>query len=176
VFRFVVIGVAVWAGGCSGAYALSGSGNSTVGTHETVQAAFASAAAYSSLTFGLVELRVASLEPGDTRPVLSERPGVGLLARGSAKGDAQGFHSADTTRDRQITVSELVRVIQFYNSRGLHCAEGMEPAEDGYQPGSDENAQGCPPHDSDYAPQDWVIRLSELLRLIQFFSTDGYRI
>jgi len=30
------------------------------------------------------------------------------------------------------------------------------------------------PHASDYNPQNWIISLSELLRLIQFFNSGGY--
>jgi hypothetical protein len=32
----------------------------------------------------------------------------------------------------------------------------------------------CAPHASDYNPQDWLIALSELLRIIQFFNSGGY--
>ncbi len=81
--------------------------------------------------------------------------------------------SADTTPDNVITLSELLRVIQFFNSGGLSCAENPETTEYGYQPGF---AGGifCAPHASDYQPQDWVVRLSELLRLVQFFNFGGY--
>lgn len=34
----------------------------------------------------------------------------------------------------------------------------------------------CAAHSSDYAPEDWVIQLNELLRLIQFFNTGGYHV
>ena len=79
------------------------------------------------------------------------------------------FHSADTSRDSMIDVSELLRVVQFFNSNGLHCAPGTE---DGYAPGG--GALACAAHASDYHPQDWHIDLSELLRLIQFFNSGGY--
>ena len=32
----------------------------------------------------------------------------------------------------------------------------------------------CAPHSSDYAPQDWYISITELLRSIQFFNTGAY--
>ncbi len=35
----------------------------------------------------------------------------------------QSHHSADTTPDRIISVSELLRVIQFFNTAGVHCVE-----------------------------------------------------
>jgi hypothetical protein len=79
-----------------------------------------------------------------------------------------GQHSADITQDWGISLSELLRVIQFYNSPGLHCEAGTE---DGYAPGPGSSA--CDAHDSDYIPTDWDINLSELLRLIQFYNFVG---
>nr|HPO15538.1 Ig-like domain-containing protein [Candidatus Hydrogenedentota bacterium] len=68
-------------------------------------------------------------------------------------------HTADQNNDYQINLSELLRVIQFFNSNGIHCQTGTE---DGFNPGPGD--QTCVPHQSDYSPQDWVIGLSELLR------------
>jgi len=34
--------------------------------------------------------------------------------------------------------------------------------------------QACAPHSSDYAPQDWHISITELLRIIQFFNAGAY--
>ncbi|HPO12046.1 MAG TPA: PKD domain-containing protein, partial [Candidatus Hydrogenedentes bacterium] len=79
------------------------------------------------------------------------------------------YHSADTAPDQHINLSELLRVIQFFNSNGFHCEAGTE---DGYAPGPGD--QTCTPHDSDYNTQDWHVNLSELLRVIQFFNSDGY--
>jgi hypothetical protein len=67
----------------------------------------------------------------------------------------------------------LLRVIQFYNSLGYHCAESPDDTEDGFVPGPGLD-QGCVPYDTDYNPQDWVISLSELLRIIQFYNSLGY--
>lgn len=79
-------------------------------------------------------------------------------------------HNADQDGDWKISLSELLRVIQFFNSGGYHC----DPqGEDGYAPGK-EGDKTCTPHASDYQPQDWEISLSELLRLIQFFNIGGY--
>jgi YD repeat-containing protein len=80
-----------------------------------------------------------------------------------------GMHSADQDGDSAINLSELLRVIQFFNSAGLHCDDGTE---DGYAPGDGDLI--CFPHAADYNPQDWEINLSELLRLIQFFNLAGY--
>ena len=79
-------------------------------------------------------------------------------------------HSADMNGDWQISLEELLRVIQLYNSHGYSC----NPASpDGYQPG--DGPRDCAPHDSDYITQDWKISLSELLRLIQLYNVTGYR-
>ncbi|HNR32404.1 MAG TPA: hypothetical protein PKI11_16050 [Candidatus Hydrogenedentes bacterium] len=84
-------------------------------------------------------------------------------------------HVADQNTNGVIELTELLRVIQFYNSGGLHCADDPGETEDGYVTGSGVN-QACCPHDSDYAPSgpDWQIGLTELLRLVQFFNSDGY--
>ena len=79
-------------------------------------------------------------------------------------------HSADTAVPfGSISLSELLRVIQFYNSAGLHCQAGTE---DGFAPSSGDTS--CAAHDSDYNPQDWTISLSELLRVIQFYNSGAY--
>lgn len=82
-------------------------------------------------------------------------------------------HCADQNGDQRINISELLRVIQFYNSEGYYCAGWIEDTEDGYVPGNGE-LLNCMPHHSDYAPQDWAIGLSELLRLIQFYNSESY--
>ncbi|HPO13524.1 MAG TPA: DUF5011 domain-containing protein [Candidatus Hydrogenedentes bacterium] len=84
-------------------------------------------------------------------------------------GPCSDFHSADQNGDNQIGLSELLRVIQFFNSEGYHCDAA---GEDGYNPGPGDTS--CAPHHSDYASQDWHINLSELLRIIQFFNSGGY--
>jgi len=89
---------------------------------------------------------------------------------------AQPMHSADTVEPMgEIGLGELLRLIQLYNAGGLHCAALPGDSEDGYLPGS-EGDTSCAPHDSDYLPQDWVIVLSELLRLVQFYNTQVYSI
>lgn len=89
-----------------------------------------------------------------------------------SEGEEQ-LHAADTDGNWQIDLSELLRVIQFFNMGGYHCAGG-EDSEDGFMPGVNADNQTCPAHASDYAPQDWSLSLSELLRTIQFFNTGGY--
>ncbi len=82
------------------------------------------------------------------------------------------YHTADKDQDYKINLSELLRVIQFFNARSYHCdPEG----EDGYNPGPGD--QSCEPHDSDYeANTPWRISLNELLRLVQFYNVCGYEI
>ncbi len=80
-----------------------------------------------------------------------------------------GFHSADTDQSGAIELSELLRVIQFFNMSAYHCQPGTE---DGYDPGTGD--QSCAPHDSDYLPLDWNVTLSELLRAVQIFSFQNY--
>jgi hypothetical protein len=84
------------------------------------------------------------------------------------------WQSGDTDQDNQISLSELLRVVQFYNFNwgsfpGFHC---YCDSEDGYDP--QYGVRTCVPHTSDYNPQDWQISLGELLRLIQFFNSGGY--
>ncbi len=93
---------------------------------------------------------------------------LGVCVEG--EGALPEYHTADQNADYRISLSELLRGIQFYNSGGLHCEEGTE---DGYAPGPPGDTD-CPPHASDYNPQDWRISLSELLRLIQFYNSGGY--
>lgn len=108
---------------------------------------------------------------GSTEGVVEGTPeGV---PEGGSEGEGAPFpthHSADTNQDNRIGLSELLRVIQFFNSGGFHCAPGTE---DGYGPGI-VGDQTCPPHAADYNPQDWRISLSELLRVIQFYNSGGY--
>jgi len=100
----------------------------------------------------------------------SEGGNEGVL-EGNTEGEViSSYHSADKNNDSTIDLSELLRVIQFFNFGSYHCQQGSE---DGYAPGEGTD-YGCPPHTSDYKPQDWKIDLSELLRLIQFFNSGGY--
>jgi len=83
------------------------------------------------------------------------------------------FHGADADKNGIIGLSELLRVIQFFNMGGFQCATDQDDSEDGYVAGAGSN-HNCLRHGSDYGPQDWQISLTELLRLIQFFNIGGY--
>jgi hypothetical protein len=85
-------------------------------------------------------------------------------------GEQHPFHTADQNQNNKIALSELLRVIQFFNSGGFHCQSGTE---DGYAPGPGDTT-ACALYDSDYHPPDWKINLSEVLRVIQFFNMGGY--
>jgi len=97
---------------------------------------------------------------------------VGLLALLSFSMVASAqWHSIDTSEPRGvISLSELLRVIQFYNDSGFHCDAGTE---DGYAPGA-EGDQSCAPSNLDYNPQNWVVSLEELMRCIQFYNARNY--
>ncbi|HNR31020.1 MAG TPA: VCBS repeat-containing protein [Candidatus Hydrogenedentes bacterium] len=80
-----------------------------------------------------------------------------------------GHHAADTDQDWRISLSELLRVIQFYNSGGYHGC--LEETEDGFVPGV--GTRNCCPHHADYLPDYWRLSPTELLRIIQFYHSDG---
>ncbi len=92
---------------------------------------------------------------------------------GEGEGDPGEPQTADQNGNFVISLTELLRVIQFYNLLGLHCAANPEDSEDGYLAGVGA-AHACAPHNSDYSPQDWTISLSELLRLIQLYNSLAY--
>ncbi len=93
---------------------------------------------------------------------------------GTVEGEGEsGVQSADQDGDFVISLNELLRIVQLYNALALHCADNPNDTEDGFVIGTGEN-QTCAPHDTDFAPQDWFISLSELLRAVQFYNTLGY--
>jgi len=116
-----------------------------------------------------------AVQEGEGEGAVQEGEGEGAVQEGEGGGEGEGegsedgIHTADQDGNHQINLSELLRVIQFFNSDGYHCQAGTE---DGYAPGPGDHT--CTPHDSDYNTQDWRINLSELLRVIQFFNSGGY--
>jgi len=84
------------------------------------------------------------------------------------------IHDADTTGDGVIGLSELLRVIQFYNAGEYSCA--LDSTEDGYtvgESGIEFGTSECAAHDVDFLGIEGNISLSELLRMIQFFNLGG---
>jgi len=64
---------------------------------------------------------------------------------------------------------------QLYNAGGYTCLDNPGDSEDGYAPGANEGALCALFHAADYdGGPDSAISLSELLRIIQFFSSGGY--
>lgn len=91
------------------------------------------------------------------------------------EGDPEGEplppnQTADTDGSESISLSELLRVVQLYNSGRYGC--DVSNLEDGYEPfGLDES---CGPHDTDFVEGNFVISLTELLRLVQFYNVGDY--
>ncbi len=147
------------------------------------------AEAQAALTTANLAVGAITYEQSETVPegqVISQNPVSGLVVEcgtavalvlsgagpeGGEEGEGQEdqWQTADQDRNNQISLSELLRVIQFFNSDGFHCEAGTE---DGYAPGPGD--QTCAAYATDYNPVDWRISLSELLRIIQFFNSGGY--
>ncbi|MFP4501327.1 MAG: hypothetical protein ACLFTT_10045, partial [Candidatus Hydrogenedentota bacterium] len=91
-----------------------------------------------------------------------------------ASGDP-AVHSADFDGDNAINLTELLRIVQFFNAGGFACADDPGATEDSYTPGPGTNHL-CMPHDGDYLPAgpDWRFELTELLRIVQFFNSQSY--
>ncbi len=83
------------------------------------------------------------------------------------------YHSADINRDRIISLSELLQVIQLYNAAAYHCDALAEAY---YAPGAGEaENETCKRHDSDYLEPAWNIGLRELLHLVQLYNAFSYQ-
>ncbi|MBI1321055.1 MAG: CHRD domain-containing protein [Candidatus Hydrogenedens sp.] len=84
------------------------------------------------------------------------------------------LHNMDYNGDKKFTLTELLRVVQFYNSdNGYGCAPVAGDNEDGFEVVLEKGspAPACKPHASDYeGGADFQISLTELLRAIQFFN------
>lgn len=93
----------------------------------------------------------------------------------AAIGGNKLVHSSDTDGDKVLSLGELIRVIQLYNAGGYTCLPLVGDSEDGYTPTPGDVLDCALPHAADYEQgSDGVIGLSELLRIIQFFTTGGY--
>jgi hypothetical protein len=85
------------------------------------------------------------------------------------EGEAPPGHSADIDGSGALELGEVLRVVQLFHGSAYYCQSGTE---DGF--GITESGRHCAPHSADYAPQDWIISLSEVLRAIQLFSFGGF--
>ncbi len=100
--------------------------------------------------------------------------GEGIIEEGEGEGQIiQQPHSLDIDGDFKVELTELLRVIQFYNYGEYSCAPVGLITEDGYVPGNRGN-HSCSYHASDYNPGDWQISLEEILRAIQLFNSLSY--
>ncbi|GAB5561664.1 MAG: hypothetical protein SynsKO_33110 [Synoicihabitans sp.] len=85
------------------------------------------------------------------------------------------FHSADTNRDNRLSLSELLRVIELYNTRSGSIRTGKyetrSDSVDGFDPGPDD-ATSLPVyfHSAD-TNRDGSFGLGELLRVIEIYNT-----
>jgi len=85
------------------------------------------------------------------------------------------YHSADMNTDNEISMPELLRVIQLFNTNaGKYMFVG--DAEDGYVSGDDSAKRPEGMQHSADSDNNWEFSLSELLRVIQFWSLGGYHI
>ncbi len=120
-------------------------------------------------TIGVIFIRETPEGEGTPEGVIEGEGTPEGVIEGEGEGAVPPSHSADQDGDSKINLSELLRVIQFFNFGEYHCDTS---GEDGYAPGPGD--QSCPRHASDYQEPYWNISLSELLRLIQFFNIGGY--
>lgn len=122
--------------------------------------------------------------PDDTYTMTVEAPGYATMLKIQAVNGGGFFdlqyplvatsarHSGDYDNPSyKVSLGELLRLIQFYNTGGFHC----DPvSEDRY--GAGYGGHGCAHHNSDYAPFDWKLELGEILRMIQFYNSGGYHV
>jgi hypothetical protein len=84
------------------------------------------------------------------------------------------LHSADMDMNHEVSMPELLRVIQLFNTNsGKYICDAA--TEDGYASGDDATKRTCWQHSAD-SDDNWEFSLSELLRVIQFWSLGGYHI
>ncbi|HPP57572.1 MAG TPA: C25 family cysteine peptidase [Candidatus Hydrogenedens sp.] len=96
--------------------------------------------------------------------------GEGII-EGFTEGEYIYYYSADLNRDGYLNLSELLRVVQFFNMEGYYC--DINNVEDGYSPGIGDDHE-CAPYSADYNPQNWKIEFDELLRVIQIYNSGRY--
>lgn len=91
--------------------------------------------------------------------------------------EGPAYHSADTNRDRKLSLLELTRVIELYSTRYGTARSGgysvQAAGEDGFAPAPDRPSSAKPTlaawHAAD-SNRDGQISLNELLRVIELFN------
>lgn len=100
-----------------------------------------------------------------------------LVCNGEGEGEGlPEIHSGDwhNGADNRIDLTELLRGIQLFQfGEDGYCCAVNDLIEDGFVQGPCDDLT-CEAHASDYDPQDQRIEMRELLRLIQFYNTNGY--
>ncbi len=87
--------------------------------------------------------------------------------------ELRDYHSADyNPPDHKIKLSELLRVIQFYNIKAAYSCD--PDGKDGYGFGEDDMTCSSDYAKADQSREDRRINLSDLLRIIQFYNSSGY--
>ena len=91
--------------------------------------------------------------------------------------EGPAFHSADTNRDRKLSLLELTRVIELYSTRYGTARSGgysvQAPSEDGFAPAPERPSSAQPTLTAWHAAdtnRDGRISLNELLRVIELFN------
>lgn len=79
-------------------------------------------------------------------------------------------HSADTNEDYKFSLSEFLRVVEFYRATPGHDYHVNPATRDGYAVGA--GAKTGYPHTGDYINgADWAVNVNELLRMIDLFTS-----
>jgi len=79
-------------------------------------------------------------------------------------------HQGDWDANNVFSLSEVLRLVQFYNVGAYGCDAGTE---DGFAPGSLDRI--CSPHTADYqSGADWSVSLNELLRIVQLYNAGSF--
>jgi len=107
----------------------------------------------------------------------TEGQGMGLVAPDPLSVRARAeFHDADVDRDNRLNLSELLRVIELYNTRFGTTRTGRyrvaEGTVDGFYPdGTSNDAPNLLRHHLGDTDRDGQFSLSELLRVIELYNT-----
>ncbi len=89
--------------------------------------------------------------------------------------DRSRLHDADTDADERLSLTELLRVIQLYNTRSGTTRTGRyrvdDAAADGFTPDAGDAGETLARHHSADTDRDGQLSLTELLRVIQLYNT-----
>lgn len=85
-------------------------------------------------------------------------------------------HDADRNTDFILSLSELLRQVQFFAMGGYRCIpDNLDPQEDGLFAGTRAGDFSCAPIDTDFEGEgDYFISLTELLRVVQLYNAGTY--